>query len=195
MSEQPTAPPGGGGKILGMSRPVFYLAVAGVAVVAGLFYYWQKNRTAQATAAANTASTTAQNSSVDYSGELSVIQTELESIMQTLSTGSGTTTTAPPPPPPPTQTQTGPPVSVAVPNGTGGWMNYTFPNQAALNTFYLNIGVRNGAYPNGLSTAQLVSALQQVGAYPQTAATATPGPGTEAPPPASVGGLPSYGPW
>ena len=87
----------------------------------------------------------------------------------------------------------GTPVSEQVPNGSGGWMWYTFPSQAALNTFYTSIGVTGGYFPNGLTSAQIMSALSAVGATPGDTAP-TPGPGTEAPPPTSVSGLPSYGP-
>ncbi len=192
MSEQPTAPApsgGGGKKIFGLPRNV--VIIGAVTFLGALGYIiWKRSQAkaaATTTAAANTASTTA-NSNIDYSGELSVIQTELEALLAQQGTGGTTVTTAPPPP-------AGTPVSVAVPNGSGGWMNYTFPSQKALNDFYLSIGVTNGAYPNGLSSARILAALAAVGAYPQTGPTATPAPGTEAPPPASVGGLPSYGPY
>jgi hypothetical protein len=70
------------------------------------------------------------------------------------------------PSPPPVTTPGGgssAPVYVAVPDGSGHWMNAEFPSQGAENTFYANIGVRNGDYPNGLSNAQITSAVQQVG--------------------------------
>jgi hypothetical protein len=54
-------------------------------------------------------------------------------------------------------------VIVAVPNGSGGWMAVTFPSQSALDTFYKNIGVTNGAYPNGLNNQQLTSAVTAAG--------------------------------
>lgn len=55
------------------------------------------------------------------------------------------------------------PVYVAVPDGSGHWMNAEFPSQGAENTFYANIGVSNGAYPNGLTNAQVTSAVEAVG--------------------------------
>jgi hypothetical protein len=163
VSEQPaeTAPSGGGKQILGMRPRTFYIMM-GAAVVAGLGYYWYKNYKAGQAAAAAPATTTASGTgNTDYSGELSAIQTELEALMQQQNTG----TTTPTPTPTPATTPSGP-VSVAVPNGSGGWMNYTFPTQAALDTFYKNIGVTNGAYPNGIGTQQFLSALQAVGATP-----------------------------
>lgn len=162
MSEQPTARPSGG-RILGMPRTTFYLAAAGTAIVAGLALYWYRNyKAAKSTAATQATTSTA---TTDYGGELSVLQSELEALLQQQGTGTttatGTTTT--------TGTGTtdpGPPVTVAVPNGSGGWMNYTFPSNAALYKFYSLIGVVNGAYPNGIGTQQFLAALQQVGAVP-----------------------------
>lgn len=54
-------------------------------------------------------------------------------------------------------------VIVAVPNGTGGWMDATFPNQQALNNFYSAIGITNGAYPNGLNNQQLTQGIDNAG--------------------------------
>lgn len=131
MSEQPAAPSGGGGKILGMRPVVFYLAVGGTAVAAGLFYYWQKNRKAQAAAATAATSTASTTGSVDYSGELSVLQTELEALLAQQGQGTTTTTTTPPP----ATTGTGPPVVMSLPDGSGGWEQVQFPNQAAVDAW------------------------------------------------------------
>lgn len=136
MSEQPAAAPSGGGgkKILGMKPRAFYITM-GAAVVAGLAYYWYKNYKASKTAAASTASTATtagSNNPIDQSGELSVIQTELESLLQgqgapattgTTGTSGGTTTT------------TGTPVTMSLPDGSGGWEQVSFPSQAAVDAW------------------------------------------------------------
>lgn len=81
-----------GGRILGL-RPRTALITAGLALGGALAYMWWRNR--QASAAASTAATSTtgctdangnavpcpDSSGVDYSGELSVIQTELESLL------------------------------------------------------------------------------------------------------------------
>lgn len=54
-------------------------------------------------------------------------------------------------------------VSLTVPDGYEGAMNVTFPNQAAEDKFFQLIGVTNGYYPNGLSNAQILSAVDQAG--------------------------------
>lgn len=159
MSEQPTAAPGGGKKIFGMPRSI--VIIGGITFVAVLGYLWWKR--AQTAAAATTASATTaastQQQPTDYAGQLSVLQTELEALLA--QQGTATTTT-----PPATTTTTPPagtPVTVAVPDGTGKWMNASFPTQAAMNAFYTAIGVTNGNYPNGLNNAQITAAVQQAG--------------------------------
>jgi hypothetical protein len=86
MSEQPAA---GGKKILGVPRTTFFLAV-GSAVVIGLAFYWWRNYQAgkQSATAASTGTTDTGN--VDTSGELSTIQTELETLLEE----EGATTTS-----------------------------------------------------------------------------------------------------
>jgi hypothetical protein len=92
MSEQPAAvarPAAGGKKILGVPRTTFFLAV-GSAVVIGLAFYWWRNYQAgqQSATAASTGTTDTGN--VDTSGELSTIQTELETLLEE----EGATTTS-----------------------------------------------------------------------------------------------------
>jgi hypothetical protein len=191
VSEQPTAPAGGGKRIFGLPRNV--VIIGGVTFLAALGYIlWKRSQAKAATVASNAASTTASTSSgsgTDVAGELSVIQTELEALLAGQGQPTGTTTTTTPPPP------QGSPVAVAVPDGNGGWMTYTFPSQKALNDFYAAIGVQGGAYPNGLTASTIKGVLNSVGAQPGDVNNAPPpGPGTAAPPPVSVGGLPSYGP-
>lgn len=98
MSEQPTAearPSGGGGKkILGVPRTTFYLALGG-AVIVGLAFYWWRNYQAGKQSAATTAASTTDTGNVDTSGQLSTIQTELETLLQeqgaTATAGTGQT--------------------------------------------------------------------------------------------------------
>jgi hypothetical protein len=53
--------------------------------------------------------------------------------------------------------------AVSVPNGTGGWMLVYFPSITAINLFYTILGVVGGAYPNGLTFAQITAAMIQAG--------------------------------
>lgn len=60
------------------------------------------------------------------------------------------------------------PVSVQVPNGTGGWMTVSFPSSQAEQQFYTSLGIgagqpNGGYYPNGLTNSQLVSHVQAAG--------------------------------
>lgn len=54
------------------------------------------------------------------------------------------------------------PYIVAVPNGSGGWMEAIFPNQTAVNNYYSDVGYNNG-YPLGLNKTQITSAVTQAG--------------------------------
>lgn len=97
MSEQPTAQArpsaAGGKKILGVPRTTFYLAVGG-AVIVGLAFYWWRNYQAAQQSASTASTTGTTGTGVDYSGELSTIQTELEALLQqegVTTTGTGTT--------------------------------------------------------------------------------------------------------
>lgn len=55
------------------------------------------------------------------------------------------------------------PVTVQVPDGSGGWMTVTFPSVDALNAFYADLGATGGAYPGGLDFGQLNMAVQKEG--------------------------------
>lgn len=82
MSEQPTAvPPGGGKKILGVPQKTFLIMIGAGLVVGIGFLLWRKYQ-AGAQAGASNASTAGSATPVDQSGELSVIQSELEALLQ-----------------------------------------------------------------------------------------------------------------
>ena len=95
MSEQPTAEArpssggGGGKKILGVPRTTFFIALGG-AVVVGLAFYWWRNYQAGKQQAQTAAASTTDTGNVDTSGQLSTIQTELETLLEE----EGATTTA-----------------------------------------------------------------------------------------------------
>lgn len=92
MSEQPAQarPAGAGGKkILGVPRTTFFIALGGAVVVGLAFYWWRNYQAGKQTAATNAASTT-DTGNVDTSGQLSTIQTELETLLEE----EGATTTA-----------------------------------------------------------------------------------------------------
>ena len=72
------APSGGGGKFLGL-KPRTALIVLGVAVVGGVVFFWWRSR--QSKTAASSVSASAAASGIDYSGELSTIQAELEQLL------------------------------------------------------------------------------------------------------------------
>lgn len=117
-TEVPAAPKGGGAKLFGMNRTT--VIVVGLATLAGVGYYiWKSRKDAAAATTANpnqqtgtTGECTDANGNptpcedmagVDYAGQLSVLQTELESLLAgqgTAATGTGTTTTTTPPPAP-----------------------------------------------------------------------------------------------
>lgn len=70
---------------------------------------------------------------------------------------------ATPPTPPATG---GGALAFAVPNGQGGWMNASFPNQDAVAKFYTSLGIVPGSgqgYPNGLGTQQIIAAVTNAG--------------------------------
>ena len=135
--------PGGAGGFRSTIRRYWW--VGALALAGGLGYFWWKNR--QSAASSSTSTTDAGTSStdtsgIDYSGELSVIQSELESVLAgqggtssggtssggsgtsgttsgtTGSSGSGGTSSGGSTPPPSGGTGTVPP-PVSVPPGTG----------------------------------------------------------------------------
>jgi len=106
MADSPAArPASSSGKILGL-RPRTALIVAGVAVAGGVVFFWWRNRSNAGSATATPATGNCTDSTgatvpcpeegaaVDQSGELSAIQTELETLLgeQAGTTGSTTTT-------------------------------------------------------------------------------------------------------
>ncbi len=82
MSEPMPEPGGGGGRILGL-RPRTALIAGGVILAAarGYFLWKQKQSSSSGAASASASSSTAGAYGVDYGGELSVIQSELEGLM------------------------------------------------------------------------------------------------------------------
>ena len=94
----PKAPAKSGGKILGMKTTTFLIVLGGAAALGIVWYLWKQHEAAKTTASASTVTST-ETGATDYAGELSVIQTELESLLaaQANSGGGGTTTVAPPP--------------------------------------------------------------------------------------------------
>lgn len=94
MSESAPEPGGGGRKILGLKPRTAALAGGGIFAVA-LAYLWWKRRGAAAKPTVSS-SASSSTSGIDYGGELSVIQSELEDLLAAEgqgSTGTGTGTT------------------------------------------------------------------------------------------------------
>jgi hypothetical protein len=54
-------------------------------------------------------------------------------------------------------------VIITVPDGNGNWIAVSFPSQAAFNTFFTDVGGTNGFYPNGLTAAEIDTAIGNVG--------------------------------
>jgi hypothetical protein len=123
--ESPPAPKGSGAKLFGLNRNT--VIIVGLATLAGVAYYiWKSRKDAAATAStsstqpggttgecmdANGNPTPCEDmAGVDYSGQLSVLQTELESVLAGQGTGT-TTTTTPPPATTPTQVNQYPSIS------------------------------------------------------------------------------------
>jgi Fibronectin type III domain len=110
---EPVSSPGGGKKLLGMNRQT--VIIFGVALAGAMAYLlWKRGKSSSTTAANPNAQTGATGectdangnptpcedmAGIDYSGELSAIQTEVESIAAqgtgTTTTGTTTTTAAP----------------------------------------------------------------------------------------------------
>ena len=142
MSEQPAAPrpAAGGGKILGMKPATAYLVIGGVALLGAIgFIMWRRYSaaTSAATAAAAAPATTTTGTGIDQPGGLSAIQAELEALLQqnaASGTTTGTTTTGTTGTTTGTQTS-GPPVIMSLPDGSGGFEQVSFPNQAAVDAW------------------------------------------------------------
>lgn len=161
MSESPPERTPSGGNIL--TRKIGPLPLWGWMgiglVLALLYYFYSKNKSGTTASAASTSSTSTTSSSLIPEFVNQVYTNSSPPTGTKTHSGGGTETTGPTP----TQLNTNQGVIVAVPNGTGGWMDVTFPNQNSLNNFYSAIGVTNGAYPNGLNNQQITSAINNAG--------------------------------
>jgi hypothetical protein len=130
----------GGGKIAGLKPRTALIAVA-VATVAGVAFFWWRSRNSSSAAAASGSAPTGctdgsgnavpcpeSGSGTDDSGALSVIQTELESLLATESAeGSGGGSGFTPSPTPPITT----PIQVPPSSGSGGGGSTTPPAAGA----------------------------------------------------------------
>jgi cytoskeletal protein RodZ len=90
------APSGGGGKVLGLKPRTAIIAGGGILLLAVGYFLWKKHQAA-ATPATQSASASSSTSGIDYGGELSVIQSELEDVLaaegqSSSSTGTSSTT-------------------------------------------------------------------------------------------------------
>jgi hypothetical protein len=90
VSEGVPEAPGGGKRLFGMPRNV--VIIGGVAFAATILYLWWKNRANasanQGTSATGQGQQAFTTSGIDYSGELSVIQSELEELLAAQPAGS-----------------------------------------------------------------------------------------------------------
>jgi cytoskeletal protein RodZ len=97
MASPAQPPAGGGGKVLGL-KPRTAIIAGGVILAAAIGYFLWKRHQAPATPATTSASASSSTSGIDYGGELSVIQSELEDLLAAegqsgaSTTGSGSTT-------------------------------------------------------------------------------------------------------
>jgi hypothetical protein len=141
--------------------PVWVWAALGL-LSAIAFYVWQKKNTSSAVS-----STTAQ-SSTSGTTDSSLIP---QFVNQVYTNGTpppahnprgGVETKPPSTTPTGSQSNWSSPYIVAVPNGSGGWMEAVFPNQTAVNNFYTGIGYNNG-YPLGLNNSQISAAVSKAG--------------------------------
>jgi hypothetical protein len=88
----PPAAKKSGGKILGMKSSTFLIVLGGAALLGIGWYLWKQHEAAKTVTSASTV-TSAETGATDYAGELSVIQTELESLLAAqANSGSGTGT-------------------------------------------------------------------------------------------------------
>jgi fibronectin type III domain protein len=91
----PTQPPAGGGKVLGLKPRTAIIAGGGILLLAVGYFLWKKHQAA-ATPAVTSASASS-STGIDYGGELSVIQSELEDLLaaegqESSATGGSSTT-------------------------------------------------------------------------------------------------------
>jgi hypothetical protein len=88
----PPAAKKSGGKILGMKSSTFLIVLGGAAALGVIWYLWKQHEAAKTVTSASTV-TSAETGATDYAGELSVIQTELESLLAAqANSGTGTST-------------------------------------------------------------------------------------------------------
>lgn len=162
--------PGGPPKLLGMNRTTVY--IIGAAAVAGLgWYLYQRHKAASSTAAGTQTGTTGEctdangnptpcedMAGVDYSGQLSVMQTELESLAA--SEGNEATPTTPAPT---TTTTTPPKTTPAAPTQAS---RYNAPATATLskvNGTTLQCTFTMGNQPQPAPSSATVALYQQNG--------------------------------
>ena len=78
----PTQPPAaGGGKVLGLKPRTAFIAGAAILAAAIGYMLWKRHQSASSSATAASASASSSTSGIDYGGELSVIQSELEGLL------------------------------------------------------------------------------------------------------------------
>jgi Fibronectin type III domain len=92
------APSGGGGKVLGLKPRTAIIAGGGILLLAVGYFLWKRKQAASSSTAATSASASSSTSGIDYGGELSVIQSELEDLLaaegqESSSTGGSSSTT------------------------------------------------------------------------------------------------------
>jgi hypothetical protein len=160
----PGSTSGGGGNFLTRKLgplPIWAWALMALAGAIAFYVYQKKNASSSTSAVSAAGSSGTTNSSLIP-----------QFVNQVYTNGSpppahnprgGTESTPPPSTPSGSTTNWSSPYIVAVPNGSGGWMEAIFPNQSAVNTYYSDIGVTNGAYPNGLNNSQISAAVKKAG--------------------------------
>lgn len=163
MSESaPESAPRSGGNIL--TRKIGPLPLWGwmaIGLVAAIGFYLMQKRNA-ASSSSNTSSGTSTTSSSQIPQFVNQIYTN-GSPPPAHNPRGGTESNPPPSTPSGGTTNWSSPYIVAVPNGSGGWMEAIFPNQNAVNTYYADIGITNGDYPNGLNNSQITTAVKKAG--------------------------------
>jgi hypothetical protein len=166
MSETyPESPPRssvGSGILTRKIGPLPVWAWMGIGLVAALGWYLiQKKKTpASATAQSTTSGTT--NSSLIPQFVNQVYTSGSPPAAHNMH-GTPKETTPPNSTTPANTSTSSSPYIIAVPNGSGGWMEAVFPSQTAVNNFYSGVGVTNGDYPTGLNNSQLTAAVTKAG--------------------------------